>query len=114
MKTMRATIAATAALAAAGLVIASPAEAFAPISYVADCPGTAVSQQLVTQDWSNSIVSTTAWRDYSIGEIVPLGTNTPGTNGQVTYWPIQTSDTVRYDMTGAGNLNWFYHVDCQY
>lgn len=109
------------ALAATGLAlgavvagVAAPAQAHAPISYVADCPGTAVSQQLVIRTWSPDYISVSAWEDYPNGNIKPLGTAGPGDNGQVFYMTIQPYDVVRYDITSPGNTNYFYHVDCQY
>lgn len=113
-------LAALAALGVAvGLVVVAPtaAQAHAPIEYVADCPDTAVSQQLVIQTWSPDYISVTAWTDYPDGPgaiIKPIGTAGPGDNGQVFYMEILEFDVVKYTITSPGNTNYFYHVDCQY
>ena len=124
MKTLHAKLAAlaVAALVITGirLVSAAPAEAFAPITYVADCPTNefnedAMWQQLVVQNWSGSIIAVTAWEEYPNGQIKPLGTTAASqTGGQITYFTPMDGDVVRYDITGAGDLNFRYHVDCFY
>lgn len=115
-----AALAAVAGVAAIGLIGASPASAHAPINYIADCPTNqynedATWQQLVIQNWSGSAISVTAWENYPNGNITALGNTGSGqTGGQVTYFTPQDGDVVRYDITSAGDLNYFYHVDCFY
>lgn len=111
---------AVAGMVGVGLLGAAPAEAHAPISYVADCPTNefdedATWQQLVIQNWSGSAISVTAWENYPNGQIQPLGSTPSGqTGGQVSYFTPMDGDVVRYDITSAGDLNYFYHVDCFY
>jgi len=114
MRRIRTKVASLALVAGLTLATAAPAQAFPPITYLADCPGDAVFQQLVIIDYSGTTIFVDAWQDHPNGNIIRLGTTIASTTGDVTYWPIQYHDTVQYTMTGGGNVDWFYHFDCYY
>src|SRR5688500_13602997 len=76
---------------AAALAIATttPAQAFAPFTYIADCPTNefnedATWQQLVIRNYSGSIIQITGWENYPNGQIYNLGTTGASSTGEIT------------------------------
>lgn len=97
------------------------AEAFSQIEYIANCPGTAVSQQLKITNYSYSYQTVTAqgvWDDHpktlynQNPTFSPTQSNTA--YGSLTYWTLVPGDAILYRMNGPGNLNWYYSVGCYY
>lgn len=116
---MKKIIGTTVALAAATALVlgaGAPAQAFAPITYTADCPANGIGEQgdwqkLTITNNSGSIIAVTAWEDYPNGQTVNLGT-TLAANGSYAF--NADGDTVRWQLSGAGNLNWSYSASCFY
>lgn len=114
---MRTTTKIAAALVAAfGLtLVAAPAQAFDPIEYYADCPGTATYQQFVIRQFSGTSIVV-----YSIDPNTPKPTTwgldgyASYRSGTIYYNPIKYRDKMRYLLNGEGNLNFYYHVSCYY
>lgn len=96
-------------VASVGLIftVTTPAQAFSTITYTMNCPGTPKFQQMIVNN-NNSGAQITVWavsRNY-------WGYVKNGTTAW--YSGLYYRDTVTYEFTGNGNLNWYYHVDCFY
>lgn len=103
-------------IAGAGLVSAAPAQAFSPITYTANCPTNSIGedgdwQKLTITNNSGSIIAVTAWEDYPNGQVKNLGT-TLAANGTYTF--NADGDTVQWQLSGSGNVNWSYSASCFY
>jgi hypothetical protein len=121
LRAILATLALTTTVLGLGFVGAAPAQAFTPspesITYLADCPANSIGepadwQRLTIVNNSQSPIHISVWEDYPANPSVYVG-QTSTYPGSVT--TVNSGfDSVQWDFTGQGNLNWTYRVDCFY